>query len=117
MESFSKYLARDVNMTIATDTCPQSMIDAMRWSPVVSKIMDRRTEDATARDVFNDATLGGAKGAWRDDLGQIVKGAKADMLMWTRLGFPWSRCATPFAISSIQRSPRIFTAASSTVDG
>nr|WP_305123228.1 chlorohydrolase family protein [Roseomonas sp. GC11] len=82
MESFSKYLARGVNMTIATDTCPQSMIEAMRWTSVASKIVDRRTQVATAADVFNAATLNGAKALGRDDLGRIAPGAKADLLIW-----------------------------------
>lgn len=82
MESFARYLARGVTMTIATDTCPQSMIEAMRWTGVVSKIVDRRTEVATAGDVFNAATLAGAKALGRDDIGRIAPGAKADLLLW-----------------------------------
>jgi cytosine/adenosine deaminase-related metal-dependent hydrolase len=82
MESFARYLARGVNMTIATDTCPQSMIEAMRWTAVVAKIVDRRTEVATAADVFKAATLGGAKALGRDDLGRIAPGAKADLIVW-----------------------------------
>ena len=82
MESFARYLARGVNMTLATDTCPQSMIEALRWTAVVSKIVDRRTEVATAADVFNAATLGGARALGRDDLGRIAAGAKADLLIW-----------------------------------
>ncbi|CAN7637537.1 amidohydrolase family protein [Brucella pseudogrignonensis] len=82
MESFARYLARGVNMTLATDTCPQSMIEALRWTAVVSKIVDRRTDVATASDVFNAATLGGAKALNRDDLGRLAPGAKADMLVW-----------------------------------
>ncbi|MEZ5843764.1 MAG: chlorohydrolase family protein [Hyphomicrobiaceae bacterium] len=82
MESFARYLARGVNMTLATDTAPQSMIEALRWTAVISKIVDRRTEVATAADVFNAATLGGAKALGRDDLGRIAPGAKADLLIW-----------------------------------
>ncbi|TVQ34479.1 MAG: amidohydrolase [Geminicoccaceae bacterium] len=82
MESYARYLARGVNLTIATDTCPQSMIEALRWTAVVSKIVDRRTEVATAADVFTSATLGGAKALGRDDLGRIAPGAKADLLFW-----------------------------------
>lgn len=69
-------------MTLATDTCPQSMIEALRWTAVISKIMDRRTEVATAADVFNSATLSAAKALGRDDLGRIAPGAKADLLFW-----------------------------------
>jgi cytosine/adenosine deaminase-related metal-dependent hydrolase len=83
MESFARYLARGVNMTLATDTAPQSMIEALRWTAVVSKIVDRRTEVATAADVFTAATLGGAKALGRDDLGRIAAGAKADLLLWS----------------------------------
>jgi 5-methylthioadenosine/S-adenosylhomocysteine deaminase len=82
MESFARYLDRGVNMTLGTDTAPQSMIEALRWTAAVSKIVDRQTEIATAADVFNAATLGGAKALGRDDLGRIAPGAKADLLIW-----------------------------------
>ena len=82
MESFARYLERGVNMTLATDTCPQSMIEALRWTAVASKIVDRRTEVATAADVFNAATLAGAKALGRDDIGRVAAGAKADLLLW-----------------------------------
>jgi cytosine/adenosine deaminase-related metal-dependent hydrolase len=82
MESFARYVARGVNMTLGTDTAPQSMIEALRWTAAVSKIVDRQTEIATAADVFNAATLGGAKALGREDLGRIAPGAKADILIW-----------------------------------
>jgi 5-methylthioadenosine/S-adenosylhomocysteine deaminase len=82
METFSTYQDRGVNMTLATDTSPQSMLEALRWAAVVSKIMDRTTELATAADVFDAATIAGARALGRDDLGKIAPGAKADMLFW-----------------------------------
>jgi cytosine/adenosine deaminase-related metal-dependent hydrolase len=69
-------------MTLGTDTCPQNMIEALRYAVVISKIVDRSTEKATAADAFNAATLGGAKALQRDDLGRIAPGAKADLLIW-----------------------------------
>jgi cytosine/adenosine deaminase-related metal-dependent hydrolase len=44
--------------------------------------VDRNTEVATARDVFNAATLVGATALRRDDLGRIAPGAKADLLIF-----------------------------------
>jgi cytosine/adenosine deaminase-related metal-dependent hydrolase len=82
MESFARYLKAGINMTLGTDTAPQSMIEAMKFAAVISKIMDRQTEVATAADVFNAATLGGAKAIGRDDLGRIAPGAKADLVIW-----------------------------------
>jgi cytosine/adenosine deaminase-related metal-dependent hydrolase len=82
MESFARYVKRGVNMTLGTDTAPQSMIEALKWTAAVSKIVDRQTEVATAADAFNAATLAGAKSLHRDDLGRIAPGAKADLLIW-----------------------------------
>jgi len=58
------------------------MIEALRYTAVIGKIVDRKTEVATAADVFNAATLAGAKALGRDDLGRIAAGAKADLLLW-----------------------------------
>jgi cytosine/adenosine deaminase-related metal-dependent hydrolase len=41
--------------------------------------MERQTETTTAADVFNAATLGGARALGRDDLGRLAPGAKADI--------------------------------------
>jgi cytosine/adenosine deaminase-related metal-dependent hydrolase len=82
MESFQRYLDAGINMTLGTDTCSQSILQAMRWAAVVSKLIDRQTEIATAREVFNAATLGGAQALGRLDLGRIAPGAKADLLIF-----------------------------------
>jgi 5-methylthioadenosine/S-adenosylhomocysteine deaminase len=81
MEAFQRYLDAGINMTLGTDTCAQHIIQAMRWAAVVGKIMGRQTEIATARDVFNAATLGGARALGRHDLGRLAPGAKADLLI------------------------------------
>jgi len=82
MESFARYRAAGVNMSLGTDTNPQSVIEAMRWAAVVSKLMERSTEATTAAHVFDAATLGGARALGRDDLGRIAPGAKADLVLW-----------------------------------
>jgi len=71
-----------VNMSLGTDTNPQSVIEAMRWAAVASKIVERNTEATTAAHVFDAATLGGARALGRDDLGRIAPGAKADLVLW-----------------------------------
>ncbi len=82
MESFAAYRRAGVNMSLGTDTNPQSVIEAMRWAAVVSKIVERNTEARTAAHVFDAATLGGARALGRDDLGRIAPGAKADLVLW-----------------------------------
>lgn len=83
MESFYQYQQAGINMTLGTDTCPQNMIQAMRWAAVLSKIVERNTESTRAADVFNAATLGGARALGREDLGRLCAGAKADMVIFS----------------------------------
>ena len=82
MESFGRYREAGVNMSLGTDTNPQSVIEAMRWAAVCSKIVERNTEATTAAHAFDAATLGGARALGRDDLGRIAPGAKADLVLW-----------------------------------
>ena len=74
--------AAGVNMSLGTDTNPQSVIEAMRWAAVVGKLVERNTEATTAAHVFDAATLGGARALGRDDLGRIAAGARADLVLW-----------------------------------
>jgi cytosine/adenosine deaminase-related metal-dependent hydrolase len=82
MESFARYRRAGVNMSLGTDTNPQSVLEAMRWAAVLSKTMERNTEATTAAGVFDAATLGGARALGRDDLGRIAPGARADLVSW-----------------------------------
>jgi cytosine/adenosine deaminase-related metal-dependent hydrolase len=82
MESFARYKAAGVNLSLGTDTNPQSLLEAMRWAAVASKVVERNTGATTAGDVFDAATLGGARALGRDDLGRIAPGAKADLVLW-----------------------------------
>jgi cytosine/adenosine deaminase-related metal-dependent hydrolase len=82
MESFARYREAGVNMSLGTDTNPQSVIEAMRWAAVCSKMIERNTEATTAAHAFDAATLGGARALGRDDLGRIAPGAKADLVLW-----------------------------------
>lgn len=115
MESFARYLARGINMTLATDTTPQSMVEALRWTAVLSKVVDRRTDVATAADVFNAATLGGARALGREDLGRIAPGAKADLLLWRGESLPMTPLRDP--VRNIVFSARESDIASVMIDG
>ena len=82
MESFALYRTAGINVALGTDTNPQSVIEAMRWAAVCSKIVERNTEATTAAHAFDAATLGGARALGRDDLGRIAPGATADLVLW-----------------------------------
>lgn len=81
LESFQRYLEAGVNLALGTDSYPQDLAGEMKFVAVLSKVADRHMEGAKARDVFNAATLGGAKALGRDDLGRLAPGAKADIVI------------------------------------
>jgi cytosine/adenosine deaminase-related metal-dependent hydrolase len=81
LESFDRYLADGVNLSIGTDSYPQDIIDELKYVSIACKLAERSPEAGKARDVFNAATLGGAKALRRDDLGRLSPGAKADIVI------------------------------------
>ena len=70
-------------MTLGTDTSTQNMIKAMRLASIFSKSMEGSPLATTGADVFNAATLGGAKALGRGDLGRLAPGAKADIVIFS----------------------------------
>ena len=81
LESFQRYLDAGINLAIGTDSYPQDMLGELRAVALTGKIADRDVEVAVTRDIFNAATLGGARALGRDDLGRLAPGAKADILI------------------------------------
>ena len=79
LHHLSGYLARGINLGLGTDIHPFDLIREMRDAGLVGKVAAESPNAATARDVFNAATLGGAAALGRDDLGRLCAGAKADM--------------------------------------
>jgi cytosine/adenosine deaminase-related metal-dependent hydrolase len=80
-ESFARYRARGINIALGTDTYPQDMIHEMRWAALMSRMADESFMVGKPRDVFDAATLGGARHLGRDDLGRLAPGAKADIIV------------------------------------
>lgn len=95
MESFCGYLDADINMCLGTDTAPQSMLTAMRMASILCKVACNDSRRASAREVFDAATLAPAKVLGRDDLGRIAPGAKADMVAWDVTGFSMTPMRDP----------------------
>jgi cytosine/adenosine deaminase-related metal-dependent hydrolase len=79
--SYAKFRDAGVNIAIGTDAFPMDMFMEMRTAAIMAKGIERDRTAATARDVFNAATLGGAKALDRSDLGRLAPGAKADIVV------------------------------------
>jgi cytosine/adenosine deaminase-related metal-dependent hydrolase len=81
LHSYGQCKKSGVNIAIGTDAFPMDMIMEMRHAAILGKIADQNRMAVTAKDVFNAATLGGAKALGRKDLGHLAPGAKADVVI------------------------------------
>lgn len=81
LDSWKKYREAGVNMTIGSDTYPRDMIMNMRAASYHGKVMSHDLTSASAEEIFEAATLGGARSLGRDDLGRLCEGAKADVVI------------------------------------
>ncbi|MCA1646462.1 MAG: amidohydrolase family protein [Chloroflexi bacterium] len=81
LESFDRYRQLGINVALGTDTFPQDLISEMRLAGLMCRFADGSFRVGKARDVFDAATLGGAKALGRDDLGRLAPGALADIVV------------------------------------
>ncbi|MBI2350156.1 MAG: amidohydrolase family protein [Deltaproteobacteria bacterium] len=80
-ESFDRYVEAGVNMGLGTDTYPLDIISEMRYTSLISRLVDRKYHGARPERVFNAATVWGARALGRDDLGRLAPGVKADVVI------------------------------------
>jgi len=81
LDSWQRYRQAGVNMCIGSDTYPRDMIMNMRTASYLGKLMSHTYFAATSAEVFEAATLGGAKSLGRDDLARLSPGALADIII------------------------------------
>ena len=79
LEDWHRYRQSGVNISLGSDTYPRDMILNMRTASLMGKIVGHDYFKAPAGEVFEAATLGGARALGRDDLGRIAPGAAADI--------------------------------------
>ena len=80
LNTFGAYLKAGVNLGIGTDTYPHNMLDELRHAGTIARAVAETVDDLDTSDVFNAATVGGAKALMRDDIGRLDVGAKADLV-------------------------------------
>ena len=81
LQNLGNYLDAGINVGLGTDSFPHNLIDEMRWAVILSRIAAEDIENLRTSDVFNAATVGGAKALLRDDIGRLAQGAKADLVL------------------------------------
>jgi 5-methylthioadenosine/S-adenosylhomocysteine deaminase len=81
LNTFGSYVRNGINMGIGTDTYPHNFIEELRNTLTIARAVAGTVDDLTTLDVFNAATIGGARALRRDDIGMLKVGAKADLVL------------------------------------
>jgi cytosine/adenosine deaminase-related metal-dependent hydrolase len=81
LDTWSKYRKAGVNVALGSDTYPRDMIMQMRTASYFAKVLEHNIGAASASEVFDAATLAGARSLDRSDLGRLAPGAKADIIL------------------------------------
>lgn len=82
LNSFSKCRQRGLNIAMGTDTAPADMLMNLLVGLIACRINDRAPGRVRCADLFDAATLGGARALGRDDLGRLTPGARADIAVF-----------------------------------
>jgi 5-methylthioadenosine/S-adenosylhomocysteine deaminase len=81
IQSVGGYLRRGMNIGIGTDTFPHNMIEELRAVGTGARMVTEDVWDLRLSQIFDCATLGGARALLRDDIGRLAVGAKADIVL------------------------------------
>jgi len=81
LKHISRYRAGGINLGLGTDTFPHNFIDEMKIAIIAARLMAGDFTVASTAEVFDVATIGGAKALMRDDIGRLAVGAKADIVL------------------------------------
>src|SRR6202044_3341105 len=81
LKDFGRYKRAGVNMGVGTDTYPHNMLDELRLVSYLARTQANDPRTMNSADLFNAATIGGAKALGRDDIGRLAPGCRADLVM------------------------------------
>ncbi len=81
MNTVGRYIRGGIPVGIGTDTYPHNMLEELRNALYLSRVTSKNPYDLRTSDIFDAATLGGARILGRDDIGRLETGAKADLFI------------------------------------
>ncbi|SDR39921.1 Cytosine/adenosine deaminase [Rhizobiales bacterium GAS191] len=81
MRDAGRYLRRGVGIGIGTDTYPHNMLSELRLAAYVARLQDGSPRALRSTDIFNAATVAGARALRRDDIGRLAPGCRADLVL------------------------------------
>ncbi len=83
LRSFSTCRARGINIAMGTDTTPPDMLMNLLTGLITGRVADAAPDGLRCADLFDAATVGGAKALGRADLGHLSPGARVDIAVFS----------------------------------
>jgi cytosine/adenosine deaminase-related metal-dependent hydrolase len=81
LKHFGRYKRGGVNMGVGTDTYPHNMLDELRLVAYLARTQATDPRSLTTTELFEAATVGGARALGRDDIGRLAPGCRADFVL------------------------------------
>ena len=81
LQDFGRYRRAGVNMGVGTDTYPHNMLDELRLVSYLARTQAGNPRTMNSTDLFEAATIGGARALGRDDIGRLAPGCRADLVL------------------------------------
>jgi len=81
LKDFGRYQRAGVNMGVGTDTYPHNMLDELRLVSYLARTQAGDPRTMNSSDLFNAATIGGARALGRGDIGRLAPGCRADIVL------------------------------------
>jgi cytosine/adenosine deaminase-related metal-dependent hydrolase len=81
LKDFGRYRRGGVNLGIGTDTYPHNMLDELRLVAYLARTQAGNPRSMSTTDLFDAATIGGARSLGRDDIGRLAPGCRADFVV------------------------------------
>ncbi|MDB5377959.1 MAG: N-ethylammeline chlorohydrolase [Rubritepida sp.] len=81
LKDFGRYHRNGVNMGVGTDTYPHNLLDELRLVAYLARTQATDPRTTTTTDIFDAATIGGARALGRDDIGRLAPGCRADFVL------------------------------------
>ena len=81
LRNLGRYVRKGVNMGLGTDTYPHNFLDEMRLAAYIARTQGESPRALSSTELFEVATVGGAKALRRDDIGKLAPGCRADLVL------------------------------------
>ena len=82
LNSFAACRRLGINIGMATDTAPPDMLMNLLTALITCRISEKASDAVRSAELFDAATLGGAKALGRKDIGRLAPGARADIAIF-----------------------------------